>query len=81
MKYLIVLAVLAVAFWIWRSNRAGRQSQRVPKSSKSGPGSASTPVQAMLQCAHCGVHLPAGDAVSGKRGRYCSPEHRAQLEG
>lgn len=81
MKYLIVLAVLAVAFWIWRSNRVGSQSQPVPKTTKAEPGSASTPVQTMLQCAHCGVHLPASDAVAGKQGRYCSAEHRAQLEG
>jgi uncharacterized protein len=81
MKYLTVLAVLAVAFWIWRSNRADRQSHRVPQSPDARPGNTSTPAQAMLQCAHCGVHLPANEAVQGKRGGYCSAEHRAQLEG
>jgi uncharacterized protein len=81
MKYLTVLAVLAVAFWIWRSNRAYRRSHDLPKSPNAQPSSTSTPVQAMLQCAHCGVHLPASDAVAGKQGRYCSAEHRAQLEG
>jgi len=30
----------------------------------------------MVACAHCGVHLPAADAVPAPDGRlYCSPAH------
>ena len=33
--------------------------------------------QAMVACAHCGLHLPQPDAVEGEGGRhYCSAEHR-----
>jgi uncharacterized protein len=74
MKYLTIFAVLAVAFWIWRNNR--RSQVPAPKANP-----AQTGVQPMLQCAVCGVHLPASDAITGKQGRYCSAEHRKQLEG
>jgi uncharacterized protein len=80
MKYLLVFAVIAVAFWVWRNNRksAKAQVQKAPPA----PSSNSTAVQpqAMLQCAVCGVHLPAADTVVGRKGSYCSSEHRKQLE-
>jgi uncharacterized protein len=75
MKYLTVFAVLAVAFWIWRNNR--RSEVAPPAKAKAAP----VGVQPMLQCAVCGVHLPESDAIAGKQGRYCSAEHRKQLEG
>jgi uncharacterized protein len=76
MKYLTVLAVLAVAFWFWRSNRR----DAAPKVPPQKPSGNATP-QAMLQCAACGVHLPSDDALQGKRGSYCSAAHLKQLEG
>jgi uncharacterized protein len=79
MKYLTVLAVLAVAFWIWRSNRVGGAAKRPSNVEKSAPSDA-TP-KPMLQCTVCGVHLPATDAIAGKQGSYCSSAHRKQLEG
>jgi uncharacterized protein len=30
----------------------------------------------MVTCAHCGVHLPHDEAVTGTRGQYCSTAHR-----
>ncbi len=79
MKYLTVFAVLALAFWIWRSNRLNAAAKRPPTAHKSAPTDA-TP-QPMLQCAVCGVHLPVTDALAGKQGSYCSSAHRQQLEG
>jgi uncharacterized protein len=34
----------------------------------------------MVACAHCGLHLPATDAVQGKQGIYCSNAHRQARE-
>ena len=70
MKYLVVLLVIGVVFWVWRQNRkqdireaqAQQQAPRVP--------------QAMVRCAHCGVHLPKGSAVATGEQWYCSPEHQ-----
>ena len=30
----------------------------------------------MMQCAHCGVHLPRADALMDARGAFCSEAHR-----
>jgi uncharacterized protein len=33
--------------------------------------------QAMVRCAHCGLHLPASDAIAGSDdAAYCSAAHR-----
>jgi len=69
MKYLIWIAIGALLWWAWRRSRANpRPAAR--------PSPAPTQVQDMVACAHCGVHLPLGDALPGQRGRYCSPAHR-----
>jgi uncharacterized protein len=30
----------------------------------------------MVRCAHCGIHLPADEALSAGALHYCGPEHR-----
>jgi uncharacterized protein len=79
-KYLLVLAIVAVAFWVWRNNR---QNTKAESKKTPAPSSKSTAVQPqpMLQCAACGVHLPAADALVGRKGSYCSAAHQKQLEG
>lgn len=74
MKYLLVLAVVAVAYLMWRNARlAERQSGR-----KAPPAHAP---QEMVSCPVCSVHLPRSDAVAGADGRlYCSNEHRLIAE-
>ena len=74
MKYLLVLAVVLIAFWLWRSNR----EQRKPPVDRPGPD----PTKAidMVRCDACGVHCPKADAVRGKQGVYCTPQHRSQVE-
>ncbi len=77
MKYLTVLLVLAVAFWLWRSNR---KADKVPPPKPSSAKAPGTP-QPMLRCAACGLHLPQSDALTGRQGSYCSAAHLKQLEG
>lgn len=75
MKFLLFLAVLLLAVWLWRSGRRSdrRADQATPPPAPPGP-------QEMVRCAHCGVHLPHSDAVVGRIGLYCSPEHRQLAE-
>jgi uncharacterized protein len=70
MKYLLLAALLFVAYMVWRN---GRISARGP-----GPTSKQPPApQDMVRCPVCGVHLPRSDAVPGTNGvLYCSQEHR-----
>ncbi len=75
MKYLLVLAVVAIAFWLWRKARRPGVGAKAPPAAPP-PG---TP-QAMTRCAQCGLHLPAAEAIAGERGSYCSAAHRQLAE-
>lgn len=69
MKYLVLLVVLVIAYAVWRGQRQGavRDAKQAPR----------TPlVQNMVACAHCGLHLPAADAIPHQGHHYCSPAHR-----
>ncbi len=76
MKYLVVLAVLMIAFWLWRSGRdAGRaDAPAAPKKT------AAPPRLEMVRCQTCGVHLPETEAVRANAAYYCSVEHLNQAE-
>ena len=77
MKYLVLIGVLLVVFWFWRSAReAGRvEPPRGPAAPKPEP-----PKLEMVRCATCGVHLPESDAVRANAAYYCSVEHLNQAE-
>lgn len=79
MKYLLVLAVVLIAFYLWRNNRVTDRSQSAaPKTP--APGRSNTPA-IMVACRECGTHLPDTEAVRGRQGAYCSIEHQRQHEG
>jgi uncharacterized protein len=68
MKYLLLLLVVLLLAWAWRQSR--RAKVPPPQSPQ-----ASAP-ETMGTCLHCGVHLPASEAVRGEKGLYCSTAHR-----
>ncbi len=76
MKYLLVLLVVLAGAWMLL-----RRRERPPPA---GPAAAPKPAdpvspaaQAMLACAHCGVHLPKTEAQFDAVGRpFCSEAHR-----
>ena len=74
MKYLVLFAVLYVAYLVWRNNRVreiGERREQQPRQP-----------QPMVSCPVCGLHLPQADAVAGARGvYYCSEEHRRRAGG
>ena len=74
MKIFLVLVLVLAGVWLFRANRkSARQSERPA-------GKPATLALDMVRCQHCDTHLPKADAVSGKHGVYCSPEHRQQAE-
>ena len=70
MKYLLVLLVVGFGLWTLISRlRGDGGATRPPKSASSKP-------VVMVQCAHCGLHLPAADALPEGSRLYCSDDHR-----
>lgn len=71
MKYLIVVIVVAIVVWML----AARNRQAPPAKPRRTARSAPAP-QDMVECSHCGVHLPRAEALSADLGNYCSEAHR-----
>ncbi len=74
MKFLLVLAVVMIGFWLWRSSRGSRTPP--PGAAREEPPRAIE----MVSCELCGLHCAKLDALAGKRGLYCSAQHRSQAE-
>lgn len=68
MKFLLLLLVIGIGLWMIGKRLRGPQSPRRRGEPK--------PPQAMVECAHCGLHLPAAEAVLEGPHVYCSDAHR-----
>jgi len=77
LKFLVVLLVVGVAAWFWLArSRIGRarRARRTP-GAESDTSAVAGPAE-MVACAHCGLHLPAADALEAGGRHYCSVAHR-----
>lgn len=82
MKYLLLIIVIGLVFFMLGFKGA---RPRVPPggSRRSGPAPSPPPPRGasqMVACAHCGLHLPADEALPGRGGMFCCAEHRAAYE-
>ena len=76
MKYLILLAVVLLVLWAWRSGR--RDDAPPTRKRKDSPNAMP---QDMVQCPVCSVHLPRSDALPGPDGQlYCCAAHRLRAQ-
>lgn len=81
MKYLVLFAVLMVAYTLWKNQRvrerAEREAGRTPPGTGRPGARAGTATQEMVRCPVCDLHLPRADAVADAQGRlFCSAAHR-----
>jgi len=74
-KYLLVLLVVGFGLWSLVSRLRGGGLKRRRTADPVKPPTPITPV-AMVQCAHCGLHLPAADALPEGSRLFCSDAHR-----
>uniref|UniRef100_A0A2G7T6M8 Deaminase n=1 Tax=Chryseobacterium sp. B5 TaxID=2050562 RepID=A0A2G7T6M8_9FLAO len=77
MKYLLVLIVIIIAVGVWRSQRRAEAHERRQAAAPRNPANAPLAApQDMVECAHCGLHLPRSEAIEAAGRSYCSAEHR-----
>lgn len=69
MRVLAILILLLIVAW-WAS-RALERRKRQPR-----PPSGKKQPERMLECLHCGVHIPESEGVQGEAGFFCCDEHR-----
>ena len=74
MKALILIFVILLGVWLWRSSRPNLPRPGQPKT-----GPEAQPLD-MVSCTYCSVHLPAAEAIRGSKGVYCSADHLARAE-
>lgn len=73
MKFLLLIAVIGIALWLFKARGRSSGAPSTPKAKK--PAAPTT--TSMLACAHCGVHLPQADTVTDAAGRpFCTEAHR-----
>jgi len=73
-KALVVL--LALLFLAWLIFGSARRRGRDARRDNTGAPGANAPLEDMVACAHCGVHLPASLALQAQGRSYCSAAHR-----
>lgn len=81
-KLLFWIVLLAVVAFMLGFKR-GRPAPRGERAPAPPPPAAPPPaheLEAMVSCAECGTHLPAGEALPGRGGQFCSASHRAAHE-
>ena len=77
MGRLLILLLLGVVVAWWLLGRAARIRGGDPtRADETGKPDTARSSQDMVQCAHCGVHLPRPEALSEGGELYCSESHR-----
>lgn len=80
MKLLLWLAVaLVIVLWLLHNKKIAKKNDTTNDGaqSKTAPNAAARPVESMIQCAYCGIHIPASESIVASSGAaFCSEEHR-----
>ena len=80
MKYLIVLVVIFVGVWVWRSSRIAARKELDDSIQRETERQSAQ--KTIVSCAHCGLHLPQQEALAAPSSDlrqqlwFCSAEHR-----
>lgn len=72
MKFLLLFFIFMVIAFQWRQSRKPKVRQ-----ARKRPAEATMDMPA---CAHCGMHIPAAEAIAGRDAVYCSTAHRQARE-
>ena len=75
MKYLVLIAIVVAVLLIAKLGRGS--ARKVDVKPKATPPNEK---EALLACAHCGVHMPLGETLPGRGGVFCGEAHRSAFE-
>lgn len=74
-KYLL-LALLLIWFFYSPALRGKHQPSNDAAKKPASPPPAPPQAENMVQCAHCGLHLPEGESIKDAQGHtYCGKAH------
>jgi uncharacterized protein len=76
MKFLLWLGLgFLLVTWLMRGKKAAPRSS--PGYSRPAAEASGNTAEAMVRCAHCGLHVPQSEAIMLSSGTgFCSDEHR-----
>ena len=86
MKYLLVILLILVVFWLWQYERRTQKEAASPQRPPPAPRPPTSPTQTgnateIVACSVCQVHLPRTDALLGRSSKpYCCETHRREAE-
>lgn len=72
-KYLFWVIIFAVGFGLFKFAKVLERKTAARRASRPDPDAAR---ELVLSCAHCGVHVPASEAIISNGAPYCCTEHR-----
>lgn len=78
MKFLLWLAIGFAVIWLLRGKKKHPHTDAGQRG-KADPGRHDGNSEPMMRCAHCGVYLPASEAILISSGEiFCCEEHRGK---
>ncbi len=69
-----LIRLIVIGLIIWLLYRMFVRVLKKPSSQRDEPPKGIA--RDMVKCAHCGLHIPADEALLHDDRHYCSPEHR-----
>lgn len=83
MRLLVWLALGLLVYFALRSKRSAsrhasgtQHHQKPPHPGRSGEQDSQASAETMVSCAHCGIYIPASEAISQSGRVFCSDAHR-----
>lgn len=72
-----LLLLVAVAAFLWFDHARKTRLKNRPGSTRQDSARSAADSERIFACAHCGLHVPASDALVDPAGaRYCCEAHR-----
>lgn len=73
--FIALIIVLMLAFRMFAGRLQSLLKTLQHKQPGTGSGHQNHPGEAMVRCAHCGIHLPRSEAYTSQGQTWCSEEH------